>query len=164
MRTSSEPRRPQPPVIQTPLVRVVRDFACSPERVFDAWIDPALLGRFLFAGGEIVRIETHPVEGGHYSFVTADDDGERAVELNHFGRYLRVQRPRKLIFTWRVEVSGTDLPAPDSEILLELEPLPGGCRLTLLHELHPDRADAVPGMEAAWEARLGRLVELIQLN
>jgi uncharacterized protein YndB with AHSA1/START domain len=32
-------------------VCVVRRFSASPERVFDAWLDPAMVGRFMFGPG-----------------------------------------------------------------------------------------------------------------
>ena len=40
-------------------LRVTHRFAHSPERVFDAWLDPAIAGKFLFAtpDGEMVRVE-----------------------------------------------------------------------------------------------------------
>ena len=41
------------------VLRVTRHFEASPERVFDAWLDPAQVGQFLFAtpGGRSVRVE-----------------------------------------------------------------------------------------------------------
>lgn len=42
--------------------RLTRRFSASPERVFDAWLDPEKAGRFLFAteDGEMVRVEIDP--------------------------------------------------------------------------------------------------------
>ena len=40
-------------------VKVKRPFAASPERIFDAWLNPQIAGRFLFATptGEMVRVD-----------------------------------------------------------------------------------------------------------
>lgn len=150
--------------VQTPLVKVVRTFNVPAERVFDAWTDPAMIGQFLFGPRlreeEIVSIETDPREGGHFSFVVV----RGGQELNHTGRYLRVKRPLRLQFTWRVEAVETEAPAPDSEVMLEFQPVPGGCELTLLHELHPDWSSFVPRVQEGWERMTGVLAELLNEN
>jgi uncharacterized protein YndB with AHSA1/START domain len=52
-------------------IRVSRRYPQSTERVFDAWLDPAIAGKFLFAtpAGQIVRAETDPRVGGAFCFV-----------------------------------------------------------------------------------------------
>ena len=47
----------------TTTVRVKHRFTASPERLFDAWLDPEKARRFLFATptGQMVRAETAPI-------------------------------------------------------------------------------------------------------
>jgi uncharacterized protein YndB with AHSA1/START domain len=148
-------------IVQTPLAKVVCQYPVPAERVFAAWVDPGMIAQFLFGPRlreeEVIGIETDPRDGGHFSFVVRRGN----QELNHTGRYLRVKRPVRLHFTWRVEVIGTDAPAPDSEVMLEFRDLPGGVsELTLLHELHPDYASFLPKVEEGWTRMTAVLREL----
>ena len=61
-------------------VRVSRHFPVSAERVFDAWIDPAVAARWLFAtdGGRIVRAEVDARVGGAFAFVDRRDGADVA--------------------------------------------------------------------------------------
>ena len=81
-------------------VRVTRRFSASPERVFDAWLDPAKARTFLFATktGEMVKAETDPRVGGRFTFTDRRD----GVDVDHMGEYLTIDRPRKLVFTFVV--------------------------------------------------------------
>jgi uncharacterized protein YndB with AHSA1/START domain len=56
-------------------VRVTRRFSTSPERVFDAWLDPATASRWLFttATGQMVRAEVDPRVGGPFAFTERRD-------------------------------------------------------------------------------------------
>lgn len=78
-------------------VRVNRRFEASAERVFDAWLDPATLGRWLYAtqGGQMLRVDVDPRVGGAYAIVERRPDGDAA----HYGRYLEIDRPRRLVLT-----------------------------------------------------------------
>src|SRR5262249_39504198 len=64
-------------------VRVTHRFTASPERVFDAWLDPAKAAKFLFATptGRMVRAEIDPRVGGTFAFVDRRD-GE---DVEHTG-------------------------------------------------------------------------------
>jgi uncharacterized protein YndB with AHSA1/START domain len=54
-------------------VVVTHRFAASPERVFDAWLDPALIGQWMFGPAvreeEVLRLATDPRVGGSFSFL-----------------------------------------------------------------------------------------------
>lgn len=109
-------------------LRVTRRFKTSPERVFDAWLDPAMAGKFLYATptGQMVRVEIDARPGGRYVIVERRN-GEDAA---HFGEYLEIDRPRRLVFTLSAEEN-----SPDADrIVVEIVPLQTGCELTLTHE------------------------------
>jgi uncharacterized protein YndB with AHSA1/START domain len=50
-------------------VRVIHRFRASPERVFDAWLDPEKAGKWLFAtaSGQMVRVDIDARIGAHLS-------------------------------------------------------------------------------------------------
>lgn len=111
-------------------VTVERRFEQPPERVFDAWLDPARVPKwFAPALGNMTRVEIDARPGGRFNF-TQDRKGEAAV---HVGEYKVIDRPRKLVFTWTTE-QGNDAP---SVVTIDIVPDGGGSRLTLTHEMQP---------------------------
>lgn len=110
-------------------IRVQHRYAAPPERVFDAWLDPALAGRFLFATptGELVRAETDPRVGGRFIFTDRRPD---AGEVEHTGTYIEIDRPRRLVFDFLV-AKYTDV---TTRITIEIVPDGGGSLLTLIHD------------------------------
>jgi uncharacterized protein YndB with AHSA1/START domain len=109
-------------------VRVTHRFAASPERVFDAWLDPAKAARFLFATptGRMVRAEIDARVGGTFVFVDRRD-GE---DVEHTGTYLAIDRPRRLVFSFVVPKFSTEA----TTVTVEIVPDGTGCTLTLTHE------------------------------
>jgi len=77
-------------------VRVPRRFSASSERVFDAWLDPEKVPKWMSLSGEMVRVQIDARVGGTFSFVERRD-GE---EIEHIGEYLEMACPRRLVFTW----------------------------------------------------------------
>jgi uncharacterized protein YndB with AHSA1/START domain len=112
----------------TATVRVKHRFTAAPERVFDAWLDPAKARRFLFATptGQMVRAEIDPRVGGQYTF-TDRRDGEDVV---HTGAYEEIDRPRRLVFTFAVPTYSSVV----TQVTIEIVPLDSGCELTLTNE------------------------------
>ena|ERR1700731_4628062 len=133
---------------ETRTVRVTRAFTASAERVFDAWLDPAMAKRFLFAppNGEIVATEIDARVGGSFRIVRRDD---RDVE--HVGRYLVIDRPRKLVFTFAVPTFS----AAETLVTIDIVPAAEGCELTLTHQhVLPNWAERT---EQGWGAILAGL-------
>ena len=116
-------------------VTVKHRFAASAERVYDAWLDPAKVSKFLYttATGQIVRCELDPRVGGKYAIV--DRRGEE--EILHEGTYLELDRPRRLVFTLRVPKYSPQ----EDRVSIEITPLDHGCELTLTTETSDDWAD-----------------------
>jgi uncharacterized protein YndB with AHSA1/START domain len=137
----------------TTTIRVKHRFTTSPERVFDAWLDPEKALRFLFASatGQMVRAETDPRVGGRFTF-TDRRDGEDVI---HTGEYLEIDRPRRLVFTFSVPKYSSVV----TQVTIEIVPLDsGGCELTLTHEgVLPEHAER--GMEG-WSGILAGLAAI----
>lgn len=130
---------------------VTHTYDATPERVFDAWLDPALARRFLFATptGEMVRAEVDARVGGRFTFVDRRPD---MGDVLHTGEYLEIDRPRRLAFTFGVPQFNLDV----TRVLLQFAPTPaGGCRLTLTHADVP--AEWAERSKAGWGMILGRL-------
>ena len=73
------------------------------ENVFDAWLDPDMLSRFVLPapGMPNPEVETDAREGGQFSIVmTVGDD-----QIPHNGSYLVIERPTRLKFTWEAPFS-----------------------------------------------------------
>jgi uncharacterized protein YndB with AHSA1/START domain len=127
-----------------PVVRVTHRFRASAERVFDAWLDPAMARRFLFATptGRVVRADIDARVGG--SFVLTDRrDGD---DVEHTGEYLEIDRPRRLAFTFRVPKYSE---AAD-RVEIDIVALESGCELTLTHTLAPEAAEWADGAAEGW--------------
>lgn len=136
-------------------VRVTHRFSASPERVFDAWLDAENAGKWLFATptGEMVRVEIDPRVGG--SFVIVDRrDGE---DVEHVGKYLEIDRPRRLVFTFSVPKYAQDV----DRVTIDIVPLETGCELTLTHELSPNWAEHRGEVEQGWTGILDGLDALL---
>jgi uncharacterized protein YndB with AHSA1/START domain len=82
-------------------VRVTRKFKASPERVFDAWLDPRIARRWLFATASrpITRVTIDARVGGAFRFVDRND----GAHIEHAGVYIEILRPRRLAFTLSLE-------------------------------------------------------------
>ena len=133
------------------VIRITRRFEASPERVFDAWLDPAKARKFLFATstGQMVRAEVDARVGGTFNFTDRREDGD----AEHIGEYLEIDRPRRLVFTFHTERGSTDL----SRVSIDITPAGSGCELTLTHEIDAKWADYADRTQAGWTTILGSL-------
>jgi uncharacterized protein YndB with AHSA1/START domain len=68
------------------------------DKVFDAWLDPQLLSRFMLPmpGLPQPKTEVDGREGGRFTIYM--DIGEKIIP--HSGTYLELDRPNRLIFSW----------------------------------------------------------------
>ncbi|KAF0178829.1 MAG: SRPBCC domain-containing protein [Hyphomonadaceae bacterium] len=123
---------------------VTRRLPFSAERVFDAWLDPRVARRFLFAteNGQTVRAETDPRVGGRFTFVDRRD----GADVEHTGEYLELDRPRRLVFTFLVPMYSTDAAIVEIDIARDGD----GCVLTLRQEMAPEYADYKERSEQGW--------------
>lgn len=138
--------------------RVTQHFAVPAERVFDAWLNPALIGQWMFGPAlreeEVVQITVDGRVGGRFSFVVR----RQGQAIDHVGEYLELARPRRLVFTWGIRGQAQD----ESRVIIEIVPQDDGCELTLLHEMAPQWADFVERSQAGWAKMVGVLATTLQ--
>jgi len=121
-------------------LRVAQRFDASPERVFDAWLDPAMASAWLFAteSHPMARVEIDARVGGSFRFVDRRDNGE----IEHTGKYLEIVPPRRLVFTLFMETR----PRVATRVAAEIVPLETGCELRVVHEnVPPGHANHIEG-------------------
>jgi uncharacterized protein YndB with AHSA1/START domain len=131
-------------------VEVERRIAAPPDRVFDAWLDPQALGRWLFAtpDGRMERVEVDPRVGGRF-LIAERRDGELA---EHFGEYLEIDRPRRLVFTF-----AADREEAPSLVTVTIEADGDGSRIRLVHEMDAQWADYEARTREGWASILEAL-------
>ncbi|GHG85202.1 SRPBCC domain-containing protein [Comamonas sp. JC664] len=138
---------------QSVQVRVTRQFNASPERVFDAWLTPELVGQWMAGPGvreeEVLRLAIDARVGGKFSFFVR----RAGEEIDHVGTYLEIDRPRRLVFTWHIEKEEDEL----SRVTVEIAPRDSGCELTLTHEMDAQWAEYASRTENGWATMLGVL-------
>jgi len=135
--------------VGTATVRVTHDHGATAERVFDAWVDPAVARGWLFnaPGGQIVRADIDARVGGRFTIVDRREDGD----AEHVGRYVEVERPRRLVFDFSVPKYST----LETRVTIDIVPAGTGCALTLTHD--GVLADSLERTRQGWTTMLQRL-------
>ena len=136
------------------VVRVARSFDASCERVFDAWLDPATIGMWMFGSNvreeEVLHLRTDPRVGGAFSFLVRRD----GQEMDHIGHYLEIRRPHRLVFSWGIRGASDDSP---SEVAIDITARDGGCELVIVHRMDAKWAAYADRTHAGWTTMLAAL-------
>jgi uncharacterized protein YndB with AHSA1/START domain len=132
---------------------VARRFSAPPERVFHAWLEPAIAGRWLFATASqpMTDVDIDPRVGGSFRFVDRRDGGR----TEHTGEYVEIVPHRRLVFT----LAMADRPHVVTRVTAEISPRKTGCALALTHENVPP--DCAGETEARWTGVLYGLDETL---
>ncbi len=104
---------------------VSRLIKASPKRIYDAWLDPAMMTRFMFPRPDmhISAATADPRVGGRFRVVMVGDK-----EFPHEGTYKELVPHSRLVFTWEAPWS-----APDSTVTITLTPQGDATRVDLTH-------------------------------
>lgn len=112
-----------------------RSYPVTPEAAFDAWVNPNSLRQWFGPPGFSAKILTHDLRiGGRWRFLMQSDAGEGH---HHFGTFVEIQPPHKLVFTWASEeqVEGwRDEDGNPTLVTVECRPCPTGTEVIVTHE------------------------------
>ena len=142
------------------IVRVQRAYACTADTIYDAWLTPEIAQRFLFnaPGGRVVQCEIDPGVGGRFTIVDRrplEADAGAALDVEHCGRFLQLDRPRRIAFSFSLP----KFQSHESTVVIDIEPQGDGCELTLRHDLGPmeEARDMLEQAEQGWTRMLAKL-------
>lgn len=103
-----------------------RTIAAPRDRVFNAWLSPEMLAKFMMPGPDmsVPKAETNPVAGGRFDIVMHAGGND----LPHAGTYKEISPHERIIFTWESPYS-----VDDSTVTLDFVDADGGTEVTLTH-------------------------------
>jgi uncharacterized protein YndB with AHSA1/START domain len=113
----------------TTTVRITRNFQVDAEKIFEAWITPELMKKWLFTMEHTNKVaSSHPVVGGTWEIVDERDGKEyRAI-----GEYIQVDAPNKLVFTFKMpQFSETE-----DTLTVEVNPIETGTEMTFIQVIN----------------------------
>ena len=150
-----------PMAAEQAVVSLTRRITASPQEVYRAWLDPALLRRWLAPGGlEVTRAEVDERIGGRFRIWQGNADGDVGgfeCEL------LELVPDRRIVFGWGLVGPHREAgPVYNSRLTITLEPAPeGATELTLVHERLDELFAAMPSLadkfKPGWENVLDKL-------
>jgi uncharacterized protein YndB with AHSA1/START domain len=139
-------RRSHPSLRAPVAIRVEARFELSPERVFNAWLDPDVARRWLFATAtrRIAHVEIDARVAGGFRFVERSETGD----VEYQGEYVEIVPYRRLAFSLALY----DRRRVATRVIVDIERRATGSNLVLTHENVP--LDLAYGMEARWTGML----------
>jgi uncharacterized protein YndB with AHSA1/START domain len=104
-----------------------RTINASQKAVFDAWLDPEMLARFMMPGPDmsVPLAKTEARVGGDFE-ITMHAGGN---DIPHHGTYKEINPHERLVFTWFGPSA-----AEDSTVTLTFAPADRGTHVTLRHD------------------------------
>lgn len=125
------------------------------DEVFDAWLDPESLRQWMRPGGMVLAdVATNPVVGGKFHLVMTSDTETHP----HDGEYRQIDRPHRLVFTWK---SG---PAGDTLVTITFTRISDRkTKVTLTHERFSSES-ARDGHERGWGSILEKLEQNMEVQ
>lgn len=135
---------------KTVSVTLKRHFDASPERVYDAWVNPEIASKWLFAGKTSTAADyiLDVQVGGEYRITRQGDAGKKYVAV---GKYEVLDRPRKLVFTFAMPQFAVDVGTVEVNIV----PDEDGSLVTFTQ--HGDRPGYEKSTAHGWEGMFIRL-------
>jgi uncharacterized protein YndB with AHSA1/START domain len=138
------------------IIKLSHCYQASPQLVFDAWLDQQNVGQWLFStkDGVMDKVYIDGRVGGAY--MIAEKRGDHLAR--HYGKYLEIQRPNKLVFDFTY---GADQESLTSIVTIDIEKTPKGCLLKFSHELDNQYNDLHEEIIKGWNGILDGLDQVL---
>jgi uncharacterized protein YndB with AHSA1/START domain len=129
-----------------------RTIKAPPKTVFDAWLDPAMMSKFMSPRPDMhVREARCDARVGGRFFVMMVGDRD----LPHEGTYREITPHSRLVFTWEAPWS-----APGTYVDITFTPVPEGTEVVLTHVKFLSEESRDNHMQG-WTGILGKLSDLV---
>lgn len=131
---------------------VSRVIDAQAERVFNAWLNPEMLARFMLPGEDmsVPKAESDAVENGRFLIVMAAGD----KYMPHSGTYKTITPHSRIVFTWESPFA-TD----ESIVTLNFRPLEDKTEVVLYHTKFFDEQSR-DDHQAGWSTILKHLGQI----
>jgi uncharacterized protein YndB with AHSA1/START domain len=138
---------------------MTRTFAAPARAVFDAWLDPAQLSRWMGPFEAPGQVELDARVGGRYRITMTDPAGKTYTVG---GAFREIERPSRLVMTWAWETAHPE-GKPDHETLMTLTfaEAAGATTMTLRHE-RLESAASRDSHSHGWEASFAKLAKVVE--
>ena len=139
---------------------LTHSFDAPRERVFDAWLDPRAIGKWI--GPRVIKAEAKQLEpkvGGRYRIHMKGADGSDGPVVA--GTYREIVRPERLVFTWAWETAHTHgVAGHETLVTLTFEEHGGRTTMTLRHERFESK-ESRDSHNQGWNASFAKLAEVL---
>jgi uncharacterized protein YndB with AHSA1/START domain len=133
-----------------------RIFKASPDKVFKAWTDPAILVQWYGPEGFHIRdlkIDARP-GGAHRGVMVAPDGNAHTAS----GVYREIDPPKRLVMTWAWE-DEKGMRGHETVIEITFHAAPGGTRMHLVQQIF-ETAEQRDGHREGWNSSFNKLERL----
>jgi uncharacterized protein YndB with AHSA1/START domain len=131
---------------------VRRTIKASPEVVYNAWLDPAMMSRFMSPRPDmhVREARSDARTGGRFYVMMVGDK-----EYPHEGTYKALEPFSRIVFTWEAPWS-----APNTQVELVLTPVKDGTEVVLTHVKFMSE-ESRDNHSLGWTGILGKLADLL---
>ena len=126
--------------------------ATTIERLYHALTSAEFTERYMFGR----RVESTWEVGAPVRYLGRDG------KVSDSGTVLEADPPRRLVFTWRVELDDALRDEGDGVVTFELEPLGGEVKLTVIHDGLSEDSGVYKGISGGWPKALASLKSLLE--
>lgn len=128
-------------------------FTAPADKVFDAWLNPELVQKWFGPGlGETQPVSIDAKVGGTFRIVQVRD----GQAIGHSGKYLVVDRPEHLAFTW-----DTDDDEGEDEVSIHIFNSGAGSSVRLIHTTDVQWKDFEDKIRSSWESMMKAMDSLL---
>lgn len=143
---------------------IERVYPTSPERLYQAWTDPALVGQWLAPGPMKCSAPIYDVrKGGRWRIEMSGrgPDG-RLMEMSYEGTFDEVTPGKRIVMLWPPAMPSVEPGAddPPSVVTATFTPVSGGTLLRLTQDGMPNR-DGAQNAAYGWEMAFENLARIV---